>query len=233
MLSESKKKNKNIQILFIDDHPGLREGIADLLKNKNPSLSFFMAGSREEALAIFRTHNDMSLVILDLNLDGENGLLLIEDLRSIKENLPVLVYTMYSDMFHLRNALTSNIQGYISKDSSTDELYQAIMQVKGGGSFFNNAASKMLSILVNGIPARGFDSDEKAAQIFANYKDLTKSEQKIFEYLALKKDLTEIAKITGKSEKTIMNKRTVIYQKMELSDRLSLIESAQTLGIIE
>ena len=42
-----------------------------------------------------------------------------------------------------------------------------------------------------------------------------------------------IAQITGKKEKTILNKRTLVYQKMELSDRLSLIEAARTLGIVE
>jgi len=229
-LSDSQRK---IEILFLDDHPGLREGIADLLKNKNPLLSFVMASSKEEAVSALQAHRDISLVILDLNLDGESGLDAIEDLRSIKENLPILVYTMYSDMFHLRNALTSNIQGYISKDSSSEELYQALMQVEGGGSFFNSAASKMLSILVSGKPIQVFDSDENTVQIFANYKTLSKSEQKIFEYLALKKEVKEIAEITGKSEKTVLNKRTMIYQKMDLSDRLSLIESAKILGIVE
>ena len=234
MQSESNdRKEREIKILFLDDHPGLREGIADLLKNKNPNLSFFMASSAEEAASTLKAHKDITLLILDLNLDGKSGLECIEPLREIKEGLPVLVYTMYSDMFHLRNALTSDIQGYISKDSSPEELYHAVMQVESGGSFFNKAASKMLSILVSGKSVHVFDSDENTVRLFANYKSLSKTEQKIFEYLALKKDVSEIAQITGKKEKTILNKRTLVYQKMELSDRLSLIEAARTLGIVE
>ena len=220
-------------MLFLDDHPGVREGIADLLKNKNPRFVFFMASTAQEASSLLERHAEISLAIVDLNLDGKSGLEAVPLLRAIKENIPVLVYTMYADRFHLRNALSANIQGYVSKDAPIEELYGAIMQILNGGSFFNNAATKMLSALMGGKDMPIFDSDARTVQIFANYKALSKTEQKIFALLALKKEVAEIAQTIGKKEKTVLNLRTLIYQKMEIRDRLALIEAAQILGIIE
>ena len=62
---------------------------------------------------------------------------------------------------------------------------------------------------------------------------LSKSEQQLFELLAKKIELKEISEIIGKKEKTVLNKRTIIYQKLGLSDRLDLIEAARKLGVIE
>ena len=109
-MSSESNANAEIAMLFLDDHPGVREGIADLLKNKNPRFVFFMASTAQEAASMLESHAEISLAIVDLNLDGKSGLEAVPLLRAIKDDLPVLVYTMYADRFHLRNALGANIQ---------------------------------------------------------------------------------------------------------------------------
>lgn len=91
MQSESNdKKEREIKILFLDDHPGLREGIADLLKNKNPNLTFFMASSAEEAASTLNAHKDISLLILDLNLDGLNKRTLVYQKMELSDRLSLI-----------------------------------------------------------------------------------------------------------------------------------------------
>ena len=217
-----------LSILFLDDHPGLRDGTALILSQKNPKLKFFCAGTTDEAVELLRSHAEISIALVDLNLEGENGLDSVKKLREIQTGLKIIIYTMYADSFHVKNALKSSIQGYVTKNTSVTELLHAISAVENGGTYFCTAASRIVNSLL--FPETAYDEE---AELFANYKMLSKSEQQLFELLAKKIELKEISEIIGKKEKTILNKRTIIYQKLGLSDRLDLIEAARKLGVIE
>lgn len=223
----------HLPILFIDDHPGLRDGTSVLLSQKDARLSFFCAGTTGEAAELLKNHAEIALALVDLNLDGEDGISAIRALRTVREGLPVIVYTMYTDPFHIRSALEADIQGYVGKKAPIEELLLAIITVADGGSFFNKAATKLLSAMLSGSPVQQSDSDTKQAEFFANYKALSKSEQQLFLFIAQKMELPEIARIMGKSEKTILNKRTMLYQKLKVHDRLDVIDGARLLGVIE
>ena len=67
---------------------------------------------------------------------------------------------------------------------------------------------------------------------YMDYKSLTKSEQEVFALLAQKKETCEIAKILNKKEKTVINQRSIIYQKLNVHDRLELIEFAKNIGVL-
>ena len=79
----------------------------------------------------------------------------------------------------------------------------------------------------------GQTEENNSDLLYANYKTLTEIEQKVFQLLAQRKEIEEIADILGKKEKTILNKRSIIYQKLGIIDRLDLLEKAKLLGIIE
>ena len=217
-----------LSILFLDDHPGLRDGTALILSQKNPKLKFFCAGTTDEAVELLRSHTEISIALVDLNLEGENGLDSVKKLREIQNSLKIIIYTMYADSFHVNNSLKSSIQGYVTKNTSVTELLHAISAVENGGTYFCTAASRIVNFLLS--PETAYDEE---AELFANYKMLSKSEQQLFELLAKKIELKEISEIIGKKEKTVLNKRTIIYQKLGLSDRLDLIEAARKLGVIE
>ncbi|MCR5725097.1 MAG: response regulator transcription factor [Treponema sp.] len=217
----------DLHILFLDDHPGLRDGTALLLSQKAPALHFMCAGTMQEALEIVQ-NTSPDLALIDLNLAGEDGLSAIKQFRSIVPGLKVIIYTMYADPYHIKNALQSNVQGYITKNTDITELMNAITSVAGGGSAFCPAASKIMNTLLSGEAAKNSEDF-----LFINYQALSKSEQTLFELLAKKTDLAEIAAALGKKEKTILNKRTILYQKMGFHDRLDLAEAARKLGVIE
>ena len=224
-----------LKILFLDDHEGLRDGIGFLLSKENENIDFCYASTIEESLSLLQNNPDISLAIVDLNLDGEDGLKSIEQLRKIKEKLPVIIYTMYSDPIHIENALKADIQGYITKNSKTEELLKGIELVAGGSNFYNAAASKILQTMISGNNNKTNTKENKdkndSAILFVKYKALTKSEQKVFYLLAQKKEPEEVAKALGKSIKTVINQRSIIYQKLNISDRLDLIEYAEKLGL--
>lgn len=171
-------------------------------------------------------------MILDINLDNENGLELIPELRKIIPDLKVLVYTMYSDVLHIEMALKANIQGYITKDVKIDELAKALFTINEGGIYYNKRASQLMHSMIYKGTAILDDDFSQSVSLINNYKTLTKKEQEIFMLLAQGNSTLQIAESLRKAEKTVINQRSTIYSKMNLKDRLDLLNAARILGVI-
>ena len=229
-----------LKILFIDDHSGLRDSLSYLLEHKNPNLKFYLAKDTASACISLKSNKDITIAVVDLNLDGEDGLSAVDEIRKIKPDIKVLIYTMYNDPIHIKQALQKNIQGFITKDFDVNEIEKAILSVNEGNLYYCKEAQNILyELLHKGTDSAGgfysseSDGDKKNAEIvFKNYQTLTKKEQEVFQLLAQKLDDEEIADRLKKSLKTIQNKKSLIYQKMNVKDRLELVEAAKLLGVI-
>lgn len=229
-----------LKILFVDDHSGLRDSLSYLLEHKNPDLKFYLAKNTTTACVSLKSNKDISIAVVDLNLDGEDGLSAIDEIRKIKPDIKILIYTMYNDPMHIKQALQKDIQGFITKDFDVNEIEKAILSVNDGNLYYCKEAQNILyELLHKGTDsAGGFysseqdDSKKNAEIVFKNYQTLTKKEQELFVLLAQKKDIYEAAVILGKSQKTIQNQKSIIYQKMNLKDRLELVDAAKLLGVI-
>lgn len=221
-----------LKILFVDDHEGLRDGMGVLLAQKNPRLYFVYASNKKEAVAAFNKNEDVSLAIMDINLDGEDGIELIGVLRELRSDLKVLVYSMYSDALHIERALKANIQGYVTKDAKLEELEKAIVTVADGGMYYNKRASQLMHTMLYKDTAVVDDEFSASVALIENYKTLTKKEQECFMLLAQGHTAAEVAAILKKAEKTVINQRSTIYSKLNLKDRLDLQNAARILGVI-
>ena len=133
-----------LKILFIDDHKSLRDGLAFLLKSRNGEFDFLFASSLEEAKEILDTEEKIDLAVLDLNLDGEDGLGAVPIIRAKKDSVPIIVYSMYADERRIEKALEYGVQGYITKNDGTDELESAIKIAANGGLCYSMAASLVI-----------------------------------------------------------------------------------------
>ncbi len=221
-----------LKILFVDDHIGVRDAIiTSLTQNKN-DFDFSVATNKEESLEIIKSNSEISTVIMDLNLNGTNGLDVANELRKIKPNLNVLVYSMYNDPLHIEQALTNDVQGFISKDVTIDELKNAIISVAAGSMYFNTQSKNIMKIMLSKKSDINDSLSKTSNQIYILYSALTQKEKDVFYYLAQKKDPPEIANILGKSQKTVINQKSIIYSKMDIRDRLDLLEKARALGLI-
>lgn len=221
-----------LKILFIDDHKSLRDGLGLLLKSRNEEFDFLFASSLEEAKEILDAEKKIDLAVLDLNLDGEDGLEAVPIVRVKNSSVPIIVYSMYADERRIEKALEYGVQGYITKNDGTDELESAIKIVANGGLCCSMAASLVIQKKLFGSSSGGTADNRNNGDFYKRYMELSKSEQEVFALLAQKKKTDEIAKILGKKEKTVINQRTMIYQKLYLSDQLELIDYAKKLGVI-
>ncbi len=227
-----------LKIIFIDDHAGLRDSLSYLLERKNPLLKFYLAGDSKRACVALKSNPDITIALVDLNLDGEDGLCAIEEIRKLKPEIKIIIYTMYNDPLHIKQALQKEVQGFITKDFEADEIEKALFSVSAGSFVYCKEAQTILYELVHkGAGNSGGFMDEmeasaKAEIVFKNFQTLTKKEQELFELLANKKELHEAAEALHTSLKTIQNKKSIIFQKMNLKDRLELVEAAKLLGVI-
>lgn len=220
-----------LKILFVDDHVGLRDGMTQMLKNKDSSFDFVCASDYESAIEALKENLSIKIVILDLNLDGRSGLELIPELKKLSPDISILIYTMFNDVIHVENSLLNGVQGYLTKDATIDELATAIITVAKGNSYFNKTATEMMQSMLNNH-GRAHNITNDLTYLFDNYKSLSKKEREVFILLSQDMHVADIAKKLGKSEKTVINQRTEVYSKLDIKDRHDLLEKAKLLGLI-
>src|SRR6202162_5081342 len=110
-------------VLIVDDHEVVRDGVKNILGEQARLTSFGEAGTAPEALRLVREQR-WDLVILDLSLAGRNGLELLKQLKQIHPELPVLVLSMHSEEQYARRAFKAGAAGYVTKDSSPKEMME-------------------------------------------------------------------------------------------------------------
>ena len=158
---------------------------------------------------------------------GIDGLYALAELRKIKADLKVIIYSMFSDALTIRKCITANVQAYVTKSSSIEDLYRGIKTALFGGSYFCREASIVLSKAAN------LGSEDSAKEdIFKLYKTLTPKEKEIFLLCAKGFSTAKIAEQTNKKESTVKNQRTAIYQKLGCTDRYELNQAAKDLGLV-
>lgn len=196
-------------ILLVDDHPLLREGLGRLVDADSGLHVCGMAGDVQEALSMVET-TDPDLVITDLTLPGRNGLELIKDLLATHPELPIMVLSMHDELIYAERVLRAGGRGYVMKDASPDRLLEAIHTVLGGGVFASQTVTNhFLRALssVKGAPAPGFPLER-----------LTDREMEVFELIGQAKSNQDIASRLGISPRTLDAHRAHIREKLGFAD---------------
>jgi DNA-binding NarL/FixJ family response regulator len=130
-----------IRLLLVDDHPGVREGLALLLARDEIAVCAEADGASQALLAMEQVVPDVALV--DLALGQESGLDLISDMEA--RGIPVLVYSMYDDGEHVQQALAAGARGYVTKREMHRVLTEAIREVAAGREYLGPRAASALA----------------------------------------------------------------------------------------
>ncbi len=194
-----------IRILLVDDHPAVRQGLVVLLEPEGMVCA--EAGGRAEAAARL-AESRPDLVIVDLSLDGEDGLTLIADLR--ERRVPALVYSMHHDARHVGSAFAAGALGYVTKRELQGVLVQAIREVAAGRRYLSpKAAAALAESLAVARPADDIDK-------------LSAHERKVFELLGQGEGTFEIAAALHVSNHTVETYYERIKVKLNLNGMYEL-----------
>jgi len=129
-----------IRILLVDDHPAIRQGLAVLLAPDGIEVCA-EAENRAGALAQL-SELDPDLVVIDLSLDGEDGLPLVAELS--ERGVRTLVYSMHENARRVNAAFAAGALGYVTKREFHGVVVQAIREVAAGRRFVSPKAAAVL-----------------------------------------------------------------------------------------
>ena len=208
-------KNKK-RILIVDDHPMMRQGLAQLIGEEADLTVCGVAEKASQALtAVGKLKPD--LVLADISLPDKSGLELIKDLRAIQPGLVVLVISMHDESLYAERVLRAGGRGYIMKQEGGKKLMAAIRQVLSGQIYVSEKISARI--------LEGF-SGQRAAAGSSPVDKLSDRELEVFQLIGEGIGTREIATQLHLSVKTVEVHRAHIKEKLGLNTAPELVRFA-------
>lgn len=206
-------------MFVIDDHPVLREGIKMLVEASGDVRVVGSSATASGALDPLATLRP-DVILLDLDLGGEDGLAWMPRLREAAPDARVLILTALRDHARDEEALRAGARGLVLKDAAPEVLLQAIRSVAGGALWFDPA---VLTGPRHGASKRPGPRTELV--------ELTPRELELVGLVAEGLRNEEVGKRLGITEKTVRNHLTAVFQKLGVSGRLELVVYAYDHGL--
>src|SRR6185312_14354778 len=211
-----KSATQKKRILIVDDHPMMRQGLAQLIGAENDLAICGEAENAEQALDAIKPLKP-DLVLADISLPGKNGLELIKDFQAIQPELPVLVISMHDESLYAERVLRAGGRGYIMKQEGGKKLMDAIRQVLEGKIYVSQKMSADILEMFSGRRSGGESSP---------VEKLTDREFEVFQLIGQGKATRDIAAQLHLSMKTVDVHRTNIKGKLKLKSAAELIRFA-------
>src|SRR5271167_2512009 len=138
------------KVFVVDDHAIVREGLT-LLINREADLA--VCGAAEEMHSALRTIETLNpdILIVDISLNGPDGLDLLKTIRSKDQELPVLILSMHDESIYAERALRAGANGYIMKQEATERVLVALRQILAKKVYVSDRiANRMLQQYIKG-----------------------------------------------------------------------------------
>ncbi len=205
------------KILLVDDHPLVREWLANLI-NQEPQLEVCgQAESAGKALELVATTHP-AIAIVDIWLEaGGSGLELIKDLRAMHPEVAAIVLSMHDEAIYAERAMRAGARSYVMKRDATSKVLEAIKAVRAGGTYFSPAANAMIAQKLVQGGTRPADSP---------VADLSDRELEVFELLGQGSNTRQISDQLNLSPKTVQVYCARIKEKLKLANINELITHA-------
>ena len=205
------------EIVIVDDHPIVREGMAHLIEEKFGSEHKVtgQAENAEQALdAIDRLRPDM--VIVDIFLKGSDGIELVKRIKSKYPDINVLVMSMHDESLYASRAIAAGAEGYVMKQEKPEEVLNAIEKVLHGKVYLSDKIATSL------LRRRTTHTEEG----FSLVSRLTDRELEVFRLFGIGWTTRKISDHLHLSVKTIETYRARIKEKLGLNTANELIQHA-------
>ncbi|SHK89203.1 response regulator [Desulforamulus aeronauticus] len=201
--------SETINLLIVDDHPLIREGLRKILSFE-PQIHV-LGEVANGALAVeFCSQNAVDIVLLDINMPVMNGIEACRKIKELKPGLGIIALTIHDQDEYLFELIKYGISGYVLKDVHPHQLIKTILGVARGESFIPPALTAR--VLAEFSRLTSGDQDKK-------HQMLTEREIDVLKQVATGQSNKDIAKALYISEKTVKNHLTNIFQKIGVADR--------------
>jgi DNA-binding NarL/FixJ family response regulator len=207
------RKNR---ILVVDDHPIVRQGLALLI---NQEADMLVCGEAEEAMGAMHVLASAKpdVLIVDISLNGPDGLDLLKNVRTTHPTLPVLILSMHDESIYAERALRAGANGYIMKQEATEKVLVALRRILAGEIYVSDRlANKMLKHYITGSGTLRPSS----------IADLSDRELEVFRLIGEGHGTRQIAEELHLSVKTVESYQAHIKEKLSLRSARELMQHA-------
>ena len=202
------------RIYIVDDHPLVRHGLSQIVANE---ADMEICGEAEDSPAAIRGVGEANpdAIIVDISLKGANGLELIKNLKSIHEDIPILVFSMHDETIYAQRALRAGAKAYVMKKESPSKVVDAIRKIIQGEIYVSpSVADQVLHQIVNG-PGNVSTSPVDR---------LTDRELEVVQLIGRGLSSREVAESLHLSVKTIESHRAHVKEKLGLRNATELVQ---------
>lgn len=213
---------KKTRVLVVDDHPIVRQGLT-LLIDREPDM--MVCGEAQEARTAMQqiASCQPDILILDISLNGPDGLDLLKSVRLKYPHLPVLILSMHDESIYAERALRAGANGYIMKQEATEKVLVALRRILHREIYVSERiANKMLHHYIGG-----------SAGTQSPIADLTDRELEVFRLIGEGHGTRQIAEDLHLSVKTVESYQAHIKEKLSLHSARELMQHAIQWSISE
>ncbi len=212
-----------INIIVVDDHALVRQGIVSMLSSVEEIEVVGEAENGVEALKMLEKGLP-DILLVDINMPLMDGVTLSEKAIALYPELKVIILSMDVTMNYVKKSIQAGVRGYIPKDSSRETLIEAITKVRDGDKFFSEKVSE---VILKGFYDNDISDKPKKSG------DLSKREEEVLKLIASGMSNRDIADKLFISIRTVDAHRNHIIQKLKLRSTAELVKYAIKNQIIE
>ena len=207
---------------MVDDHPLVRDAMAQLVDQLGGDVSVFEAADCAAGLQAARTHGDLDLVLLDLNLPGLSGIPALERFREEHPAAPVVIVSMFRDRETVNEAIRRGAMGFIPKSSSRETIVNALRLVLSG------------SVYVPPEAASDDQPDFAPSLVHARTAvelGLTTRQSQVLALLMKGRSNKQMCRELGLAERTVKAHMSAVLNTLKVSSRTQAVIAAGALGL--
>ena len=202
--------NEIIQILMVDDHLIVRDGIKRIIDDVPDMNIAAEASNGKEAMELILV-NIYDIILLDISMPRLNGLQTLKLIRQHTKILPVLMLSMHSEEQYAMRSIKAGASGYMTKETASMELVSAIRKINNGRKYISKEVAELLATDL-------YHEEDKDP-----HENLSDREFEILKLIAIGKTIKNIAEELIINPKTVSTYRSRILEKLNMKSNSDLI----------
>lgn len=212
--ARSEAKIPKTKVLIVDDHPIVRYGMAEMIRQES---DLEVCGQAATSLEAMKALDAADVAIVDISLGTGNGIELIKEIHERRPETAILVISIHDESLYAERCLRAGAKGYVMKEEATETLVRAIRKVRGGEIFVSDkTAMRLLQKFAEG--GRGVTPSPLGV--------LSDRELQVFLLIGGGTGTRQIAEQLQLSVKTVEAHRAHIKEKLGLKNSTELVRHA-------
>jgi DNA-binding NarL/FixJ family response regulator len=215
-----KKQNKTnenkTQILIVDDHPVVRDGLSTIINHEQ---DMNVCGEANDAHPALKAVTELKpdVVVVDISLKKSDGIELTKNIKATHPEISVIVLSVHDESLYAERALLAGAKAYLMKDAVSENIVKAIRTVLSGEIYVSDAISKKFLHKI---------ARDKSGTTKTPIENLSDREFETFRLIGEGYKASQIAKQLHLSTKTIETYRYRIKEKLNLPNASELLHYA-------